>query len=154
VDRRRPMHQLEQLAKQVLETGGSQAKQALHEALRRVFDPAELRQLAESVYAEPEVSVPAFERLLELTPEDLVARVELGFVYFLMGEDEEASRQLEKARALDPEHVQVLTLEAALAREPTEKIRLYRRILQKDPQNEVARGKLHELGVPPQSTPS
>jgi tetratricopeptide (TPR) repeat protein len=149
-----PMRQLEQLAKQVLETGGSEVEQALHEALRRISDPAELRQLAESFYAEPEVSVPTFERLLELTPEDLVARVELGFVYFLMGEDGEASRQLEKARALDPEHVQVLTLEAALAREPAEKIRLYRHILQKDPQNEVARGRLHELGALPQSSPS
>lgn len=148
------MSQLEHLAKRLLETGGSEVARALHEALRRVSEPAELRKLAESFYAEPEVSVPTFERLLELTPEDLVARVELGFVYFLMGEDGEANRQLEKARALDPEHVQVLTLEAALARDPAEKIRLYRRILQKDPQNEVARGKLHELGTPPQSAPS
>jgi tetratricopeptide (TPR) repeat protein len=148
------MRQLEKLARQVLETGGSDVEQALHKALHRVSDPAELRRLAESFYAEPDVSVPTLKRILELTPEDLVARVELGFVYFLMGEDGEASRQLEKARALDPEHVQVLTLEAALAREPAEKIRLYRRILQKDPQNEVARGKLHELGALPHSTPS
>jgi tetratricopeptide (TPR) repeat protein len=147
------MHQLELLAKQVLETGGSEVEQALREALRRVSDPAELRQLAESFYAEPEVSVPTFERLLELTPEHVAARVELGFIYFLMGEDGEASRQLERARALDPEHVQVLTLEAALVREPAEKIRLYRHILRKDPQNEVARARLQELGEPPQSTP-
>jgi tetratricopeptide (TPR) repeat protein len=130
----------------LLETHDSKVEQALHEALRRVSEPEELRKLAQSFYAEPEVSVPAFERLLELAPEDLVARVELGFVYFLMGEDGEAARQLEKARVLDPEHVQVLTLEAALARDSAEKIRLYRRILQKDPRNEVALGKLNELG--------
>jgi DNA-binding SARP family transcriptional activator len=141
------MSQLEQLAKRLLETGGSEVERALHEALRRVSEPAELRKLAESFYAEPEVSVPTFERLLEMTPEDLAARVELGFVYFLMGEDGGANRQLESARALDPEHVQVLTLEAALARDPAEKSRLYRRILQKDPQNEVARGKLQELNA-------
>ena len=139
------MSQLEHLAKRVLETGAAEVERALREELRRVSEPAELRKLAEDFYAEPEVSVPTFERLLELTPEDLVVRVELGFVYFLMGEDAEASRQLEKARALDPEHVQVLTLDAALARDPEEKIRLYRRILQKDPQHEVARSKLHEL---------
>lgn len=143
------MSHLEHLARRLLETGGSEGERALHEALRRVSEPAELRKLAESFYAEPEVSVPTLERLLELAPEDLRARVELGFVYFLQGEDEEANRQLEKARALDPEHVQVLTLEAALAGDPAEKIRLYRRILQKDPQNAVARGKLHELGAPP-----
>ncbi len=141
------MSQLEQLAKRLLETGGAEVERALHEALRRVSEPAELRKLAESFYAEPEVSVPTFERLLEMNPKDLAARVELGFVYFLMGEDGEANRQLEKARALDPGHVQVLTLEAALARDTAEKIRLYRRILQKDPQNEVARGKLQELNA-------
>jgi tetratricopeptide (TPR) repeat protein len=140
------MSQLESLARRLLETHDSKVEQALHEALRRVSEPEELRKLAQSFYAEPEVSVPAFERLLELAPEDLVARVELGFVYFLMGEDEEAARQLEEARTLDPEHVQVLTLEAALARDSAEKIRLYRRILQKDPRNEVALGKLNELG--------
>ena len=139
------MSPLELLARRLLETGGAEAERALHEALRRVSEPEELRKLAESFYAEPEVSVPTFERLLELSPEDLVARVELGFVYFLMGEDREANRQLAQARALDPEHVQVLTLEAALARDPAEKVRLYRRILQKEPQNEVARGKLQEL---------
>jgi tetratricopeptide (TPR) repeat protein len=148
------MSQLEHLVKRLLETDGLGVKQALHEALRRVSEPTKLRKLAERFYAEPEVSVPTFERLLELTPEDLVARVELGFVYFLMGEDGEATRQLENARALDPEHVQVLTLEAALARDTAEKIRLYHRILQKEPQNETARGKLQELGALPQSAPS
>jgi thioredoxin-like negative regulator of GroEL len=143
------MSQLEHLAKRVLEAGGSAAERALLEELRRVSEPEELRKLAVRFYAEPEVSVPTFERLLELVPDDVVARVELGFVYFLMGKDEEANRQLKKAGAVDPEHVQVLTLEAALTRDPAAKIRLYRHILQKDPQNEVARGKLQELGAPP-----
>ncbi len=141
------MNSLEALAKRVLEAGGSEAERALREALRHVSDPAKLRELAEGFYAEPEISVPTFQRLLELTPGDVGAQVELGFVYFLMGEDGDAARQLEKARALDPEHVQVLTLEAALARDPAEKVRLYRRILQKEPDNEVARGKLRELGL-------
>jgi tetratricopeptide (TPR) repeat protein len=141
------MSQLEDLARRLLETNKPEAERALSEELRRASDPATLRELAERFYAEPEVSVPAFERLLELLPEDVVARVQLGFVYFLMGEDGDAVRQLEKARTLDPEHVQVLTLEAALAEDPTAKVRLYRRILQKDPDNEVARGKLREAGV-------
>jgi hypothetical protein len=141
------MNSLEALARRLLETGGPEVEQALREALHHVSDPAKLRELAEGFYAEPEISVPTFERLLELMPGDVGARVELGFVYFLMGEDEEASRQLGMARSLDAEHVQVLTLEAALAREPAEKVRLYRRILQKEPHNEVALGKLRELGA-------
>ncbi|MFE8599750.1 tetratricopeptide repeat protein [Archangium violaceum] len=137
---------LEYLAKRVLETGGADAERAFRDVLRHVSDPAVLRVLAGKFYAEPEVSVPAYERLLELIPRDVLARVEFGFIYFLMGEDGEASRQLGMAQALDPEHVQVLTLEAALARESAEKVRIYRRILQKEPLNEIARGKLRELG--------
>jgi hypothetical protein len=34
-------------------------------------------------------------------------------------------------------------------RSPAEKVRLYRRILQKEPLNEIARGKLRELGETP-----
>jgi len=140
------MSRLEHMAEQLLERGGGEAERALQEALRRALDPAELRKVAERFYAEPEVSVPAFKRLLELIPDDLDVLVELGFVYFLMGEDAEAQRQLERARALNPEHVRVLTLEAALSRDPKEKILLYRRILEKEPGNEVARRKLQELG--------
>ncbi|QRK05591.1 hypothetical protein JQX13_36375 [Archangium violaceum] len=143
------MDHLEFLAKRVLETGGAEAERAFRSALHHVSDPAVLRALAGKFYAEPEVSVLTYERLLELLPKDLLARVEFGFIYFLMGEDGEASRQLCMAQALDPEHVQVLTLEAALAREPAEKVRLYRRILQKEPLNEIARGKLRELGETP-----
>ncbi|MCY1040634.1 hypothetical protein OV208_04810 [Corallococcus sp. bb12-1] len=139
--------QLEVLARRRLETNEPGTEQALRAALAQVTDAARLRALAERFYAEPEVSVPTFERLLAICPEDVVARVQFGFVYFLMGEDEVADRQLEKARTLDPEHLQVLTLEAALSAEPAEKVRLYRRILQKDPRNEIARGKLRELGV-------
>jgi thioredoxin-like negative regulator of GroEL len=143
------MKPLDELARCALDTGAPEAERALLDALRGVSEPAMLRQLAADFYAEPEVPVPTFERLLELTPGDVVVRVELGFVYFLMGEDAQARQQLERARAVDPEHVQVLTLEAALTNDTAEKARLYRRILQKEPRNEVALGKLRELGAAP-----
>lgn len=138
---------MEELAKQLLEAGSPEAERAFREALLGISDPAKLRPLAERFFADPEVSVPTFERLVELSPEDPAAHVDLGFVFFLMGEDVAANQQLTKARALDPEHVQVLALQAALEHDPKEKVQLYRRILQKDPDNEVARGKLRELGV-------
>jgi hypothetical protein len=140
------MDQLEYLARQILEGGGTTAQQTLRDTLRHLSDPAPLRVFAERFYADPEVSVPAFERLLELLPDDVSIRVEFGFVFFLMGEDVEARRQLGLAQALDPDHVQVFTLAAALVREKTEKVRIYRRILQKEPGNEIALGKLRELG--------
>ncbi len=88
------MGQIEELAKQALEQGAPEATRALREALGHASRADELRELAQSFYAEPEVAVPTFERLLELAPQDIGARVDLGFVYFLMGEDEEAQRQL------------------------------------------------------------
>ncbi|MCY1036818.1 hypothetical protein OV207_35605 [Corallococcus sp. BB11-1] len=139
--------QLEVLARRRMETNEPGAEQALRAALAQVTDAAQLRALSERFYAEPEISVPTFERLLAICPEDVVARVQFGFVYFLMGDDEIAARQLEEARALDPEHLQVLTLEAALSADPAEKARIYRRILHKDPRNEIAQGKLRELGA-------
>ncbi|RKH03149.1 hypothetical protein D7V97_26930 [Corallococcus sp. CA053C] len=141
------LSQLEELAQRRLETNEPGPEQELLGALSQITDTAQLRGLAERFYADPEVSVPTFERILQLCPGDVTARVQFGFVYFLMGEDEAAVRQLEEARTLDPEHLQVLTLEAALSGDPAEKIRLYRRILQKDPRNEVALGKLRELDV-------
>ncbi|RYZ41269.1 MAG: hypothetical protein EOO71_12740 [Myxococcaceae bacterium] len=139
--------QLETLARRRLETDEPGVEQALRAALAQVRDAEQLRALAERFYAEPEVSVPTFERLLAVCPEDVVARVQFGFVYFLMGDDEVAARQLEAARAIEPEHLQVLTLEAALSADPADKVRIYRRILEKDPRNELAREKLRELGV-------
>jgi tetratricopeptide (TPR) repeat protein len=100
------MDHLEHLATRVLETGRAEAAQAFRDALRHGSDPAVLRVLAQKFYAEPEVSAPTYERLLELLPKDVLARVEFGFIYFLMGEDGQALQQLGMARSLDPEHVQ------------------------------------------------
>jgi hypothetical protein len=143
------MEQLEDLAKQVLEGGTSTAQQALRDALRRITDTSSIRALVGRFYTDPEVSVPGFERLLELSPANIDYRIDLGFVFFLMGEDDAARRHLGLAQALEPEHVRVLTLDAALAQERDKRVRLYRRILQKEPGNEVAIDNLKQLGEIP-----
>lgn len=86
---------IEELAKQVLKTGSPEAQRAFREALRGVSDPAKLRPLAERFFADTEVSVPVFERLVELSPEDPAAHVDLGFVFFLLGK---MSRRISNSR--------------------------------------------------------
>lgn len=139
------MTQLEALARRVIEAPSPEAERAFRAELSGLADRQVLREFGEQFFADPEVSIPTFERLVELAPEDLEARVALGSAFWQMGEDDEARRHLEKARALEPEHLQVLTLEAALTEEPARRIQLYRRILEKEPSNEVARSQLPYL---------
>ena len=86
-----------------------------------------------------------YERALELAPEDVATISALGFLEFLDGEDDAAHAQLERARLIDGNAVPVLTLEAALARTTDEKVSLYRRILEMDPTNRIARAQLARL---------
>ena len=57
---------------------------------------------------------------------------------YLIGEDAEAAQYLEKARKINPEGIEVLTLQAALEKRPGEKLRIYRKMLEIDPTNRVA----------------
>jgi hypothetical protein len=59
-------------------------------------------------------------------------------VKYLIGEDAEAAQYLEKARKINPEGIEVLTLQAALEKRPGEKLRIYRKMLEIDPTNRVA----------------
>jgi hypothetical protein len=104
-----------------------------------------LRQLAEDYAPFTGVSAPALSRIVELNPADVDALVVLGWVRWLDGEDEQGREYLGRAKRLAPEHVEVLTLEAALATEPAAKLSLYRKVLSQDPTNRVALGKLEEL---------
>jgi tetratricopeptide (TPR) repeat protein len=139
------MNPVETLARHLLEQPGPESERAFRAALSEMMDRQALWELAAGFPADPEVAIPTLERLLSLYPEDVEALVELGAVLWLMGEDEEAMRPLVRARALAPEHIQVLMLEAALTQEPSRRIQLYRRILEKEPSHELAQGQLQNL---------
>jgi tetratricopeptide (TPR) repeat protein len=139
------MKHLESLARRLIDAPSQEAELALRAELSGLADRQMLRDFGEQFIADPEVSIPTFERLVELAPEDIEARVSLGLAFWQMGEDDVARSHLEQAKALDPEHLQVLTLEVALTEEPTRLIQLYRRILEKDPSNEFARNQIPYL---------
>jgi tetratricopeptide (TPR) repeat protein len=54
----------------------------------------------------------------------------------------EAAQCLEKARKINPDGIEVLTLQAALEKRPDEQLKIYKKMLQLDPTNRVA---LHNL---------
>ena len=105
-------------------------------------DLEELKKFADDHWQEDEISIPIYERFLEVNPENDQALGSLGLVKYLIGEDAEAAQHLEKARKINPEGIEVLTLQAALEKRPDEKLKTYRKMLELDPTNRVA---LHNL---------
>lgn len=110
-----------------------------------VTDVGLLRSLAEEFTPHSEISIPAYQRILEINPGDPDALVDLGFVYWLCGEDDEARDCLGRAYGLDPEHEKALLLDAALEPDSRRKRTLYERALERDPANQVAIANLREM---------
>jgi tetratricopeptide (TPR) repeat protein len=108
-------------------------------------DFTELRKFADAHWQEDEISIPVYERILEVDPEEHKALGSLGLVKYLIGEDEEAARYLDRARKINPEGIEVLTLQAALEERPEEKLQIYRKMLAVDPANQVALENLARL---------
>ena len=105
-------------------------------------DLGALKEFADAHWQEDEISIPIYERFLEINPENDQALGSLGLVKYFIGEDVEAAQYLEKARKINPEGIEVLTLKAALEKRPDEKLRIYKKMLELDPTNPVA---LHNL---------
>ncbi len=134
---------LRQLAEQTI--GGDAGDGSLERQLSASADAAGLRDLAYELTPHPEVSVPIYRRLIELDPADPDLAAELGFIFWLGGDDALAREQVRAGRRLDPDNVQTLLLEAALEQHPGEKRRLYGRVLELDPDNRIARDNLKGL---------
>jgi tetratricopeptide (TPR) repeat protein len=128
---------LTDLVRKVREGDRSELDQ-LRQLLAVETDLSALKKFADAHWQENEISIPIYERFLQLNPENDQALSSLGLVKYLIGEDEEAAQCLENARKINPEGIEVLTLQAALEKKPDEKLRIYRKMLELDPTNRVA----------------
>jgi tetratricopeptide (TPR) repeat protein len=90
-------------------------------------DLGALKRFADDHWQEDEISIPIYERFLEVNPENDQALSSLGLVKYLIGEDAEAAQYLEKARKINPEGIEVLTLQAALEKRTDENDSLRKR---------------------------
>jgi tetratricopeptide (TPR) repeat protein len=132
---------LAQMAREIV-AGDTSGLARFKELLIAENDVSMLKRIAASHWQEDQVSIPVFVRILEITPNDDEALADLGLIKYLIGEDAEASECLEKAQRINPEGLQVLTLQAALEKRADERIKIYNKMLQVDPNNKVA---LHNL---------
>ena len=104
-----------------------------------------LKSIAVANWQEDEISIPVYERILAINPQDDEALGALGLVKYLIGEDVEAAQCLERARKINPGGLEVLTLQAALENRPDEQVKIYRKMLELDPANRVALDNLSRL---------
>ena len=123
------------------------SEQSFTDALRTEADVESLMKLAEEYTPYTRVSVPIYRRVLQLDSDNLKAVIMLGWVLWLAGEDDMSMEQLERAKELDAEHVEVLTLEANLTKDAEAKVNLYKKILAKDPENRIAKENLEQMGI-------
>lgn len=113
--------------------------------LRKETNVTTLVQTATDYTPYSKVSIPICKRVLELEPRNMAAIILLGWILWLDGEDDESKRILDVARSIDSAHIEVLLLDAALTSDRDKKIDLYRKVLEKEPTNTIAQGKLSEL---------
>lgn len=118
------------------------------EAIRGAQEPGALIKLGHDFFIEPELSLPALRRALELDPRSTPAMSLLGLVLSQFGDDDEARIWLERAKQIAPGTVEVLQLEAALELEWVRSRPLYEAILKLDPNHAVAKANLAMRGGP------
>lgn len=116
--------------------------------LAKEYSTNELNYLSLKSCSESEICIPLCQRLIELEPENVKALLRLGGVFWLIGEDDNSRVQLNKAKEIDPERVDVLFLEATLAPDEQSQIQLCEKILEKEPDNKVVRANLEQLKSP------
>ena len=137
---------LDVLCLSYLNGGLNSQEMALFERLlAKEYNTNELNYLSLKSCSESETCIPLCQRLIELEPENIKAILRLGGVFWLIGEDDNSRIQLNKAKEIDPERVDVLFLEAGLAPDKQSQIQLGEKILEKEPGNEVVIANLEKL---------
>jgi hypothetical protein len=129
---------LESAARLVIQNQRQSHQELFHQRLRTEANVGSLHEFASRFSSHPEVSVPAYQRLLELVPGDPDYTVELGIVHYMNGEDELALSCVKTVQESLPNHVPALMLEAALTRDPEAKRKLYTRVVMIEPRNRTA----------------
>ncbi|MBE9118296.1 hypothetical protein IQ249_20600 [Lusitaniella coriacea LEGE 07157] len=97
-----------------------------------------LEYLGQEYFPDTEVSIPIYERILELKPNNIETIISIGSLFWLDGEYDESQKRLEIVKKMDPERVDVMGFEALITSNLYKKIELYKKILKKDPTSENA----------------
>lgn len=82
--------------------------------LSKYFYVEELGQVAGEFTPHAEMSIPLLSRLTELEPENATAKADLGYLYWLDGDDSSARLEADKALTIEPNKIAALLLMAAV----------------------------------------
>lgn len=127
------MRKLEKLLKRKLE-----ATKAFYRQLSKEEDVEYLRDLAARYFGDTDESIAIYLRILDMKPDDANATANAAWAYFLRGDDTNAKILMKRCRESCPEQIDMLLLEAAMTKRQQHKIRIYKKVLRKDPENKVA----------------
>jgi hypothetical protein len=116
--------------------------------LQLVTDGDVCKAVIERFPFQPEVTVPAWRRLVQLMPDDAAVQVSAGSAFYTTGLDDEAAACVEAALAVNEKFVPAWELKAALTQSPAERIRIFQRIVDIEPNNRTAFDNLIMLRPP------
>jgi len=115
-----------------------ECKQPFNFILKKESDVDFLKNLGGKYFPDTEFTIPIYQRILEIEPDDIDAIVRLGELLWLDGEDEQSQEKLEMAKKIDSDSIDVMFFEVILTPSLQTKIKIYQKILDKDPTNSNA----------------
>ncbi|MDJ1183675.1 tetratricopeptide repeat protein [Roseofilum casamattae] len=98
-----------------------------------------LETIGEKYLSDTEFSIPIYQRVLEIEPDNINAIVELSYSLYLSGEDEQSKQTLAMAKPIDSDNIRVMSCEALITSDARTIIALYRKIIDRDPSHLNAR---------------
>lgn len=141
------METIDQLASEMIRQQSNPKVISLFmQSLRQTSNITKLMSLAEQYTPHSEVSLPVLDRVLEIDPSLIQAIIQKGWVLWLLGDDLGCKEMIEKGKNFDPNNTSLMCLEAANERDVTHQIKLYQKVLEFEPTNEIALDNLNKLG--------
>ncbi|MGI8906940.1 MAG: tetratricopeptide repeat protein [Candidatus Sumerlaeaceae bacterium] len=114
------------------------ARMRFEDQLAANAHPAILVRLTDQFATLPAVAIPALQRLVDLSPNNVGYLARLGISHYMAGEDDKATSCLNRAREILPDDLEVLNLAATLARDDDSKRAVYARMLELYPDHRAA----------------
>ncbi len=106
--------------------------------LDKEADISFLYNLGLEYFSDTEFTIPIYHRILEIEPDYLDAIIRLIELLWLNGEKEQSQKKLVTAKKIDPENIELMLLEAHLAKSLNTKVQICQKILDRDPKNSDA----------------
>ena len=134
--------ELKKLIETTLQSHDAKGNYHFQQSLRKCTDINALEKLAGEFFGEPGITIPIWQQILKFRPNFDHGWIQLGWGYYLHGDDKLARECLGKIKM---DQVDGLLLLGALEKSLTKQLKIYERVLVLDPENRVAKASLQRL---------